>query len=137
MQLYHSTTQENEAAYISGGACSCNSVVPVNRLRTIAWLFGISKSSLCVIVRETYEAILQNQMIKLPKGDILDQVIEGFEFRWGFPNCVGAVDGTHIPPTNCRTDYYNRKGSYSIILQRLVDFKYLLKDICWLAWQSA
>ena len=109
--------------------------------RTVAWLFGISKSSVCTIVRETCDAIvqvLQMQLIKLPKGDMLDQVIEGFEFKWGFPNCVGAVDGTHIPvtpPSNCRTDYYNRKGSYSIILQGLVDFKYLLTDICWLAWQ--
>ena len=103
--------------------------------RTVAWLFGISKSSVCTIVRETCDAIvqvLQKQMIKLPKGDMLDRVIEGFEFKWGFPNCVGAVDGTHIPvtpPSNCRTDYYNRKGSYSIILQGLVDFKYLFTDI--------
>ena len=106
-----------------------------SEFRTVAWLFGISKSSVCLIVRETCEAIvhvLQKQMIKLPKGDILDQVIEGFEFRWGFPNCFGAVDGTHIPvtpPSNCRTDYFNRKGSYSIILQGLVDFKYLFTDI--------
>ena len=86
-------------------------------------------------MRETCDAIvqvLQKQLIKLPKGDMLDQVIEGFEFKWGFPNCVGAVDGTHIPvtpPSNCRTDYYNRKGSYSIIRQGLVDFKYLFTDI--------
>ena len=101
----------------------------------VAWLFGISKSSVCRIVRETCDAIiqvLQKQLIKLPKGDMLDQMIEGFEFKWGFPNCVGAVDGMHIPvtpPSNCQTDYYNRKGSYSIILQGLVDFKYLFTDI--------
>ena len=46
------------------------------------------------------------------------------------PQCVGAIDGSHIlePKDSC-TDYYNRKGWYSIILQGVVDHKYRFTDI--------
>ena len=48
------------------------------------------------------------------------------------PQCVGAVDGCHIPissPAMNRTDYYNRKGWYSMILQGVVDHSYRFIDI--------
>ena len=51
-------------------------------------------------------------------------VVRGFEEKWGFPQCFGAVDGSHIPiipPHDCPTDYFNRKGFHSIVLQALVD----------------
>ena len=41
----------------------------------------------------------------------------------GFPQCAGAIVGSHIPivvPTECHTDYFNRKGWHSIILQGMV-----------------
>ena len=103
--------------------------------RSVAWLFGISKSSVSIIVRETCDAIvnvLQRKFIKIPSGEMLNQVIDGFEQKWGFPQCAGAIDGSHIPvtsPSEYRTDFYNRKGSYSIILQGLVDDKYRFTDI--------
>ena len=51
-------------------------------------------------------------------------VVRGFEEKWGFPQCFGAVDGSHIPiipPHDCPTDYFIRKGFHSIVLQALVD----------------
>ena len=51
-------------------------------------------------------------------------VVRGFEEKWGFPQCFGAVDGSHIPIIplcDSPTDYYNRKGFHSIVLQALVD----------------
>ena len=42
----------------------------------------------------------------------------------GLPQCVGAVDGCHIPilaPKENHCDYFNRKSFHSIILQAVVD----------------
>ena len=59
-------------------------------------------------------------------------MIEGFETKWGFPQCVGAIDGSHIPirpPALNHTDFYNRKGWYSILVQAVVDHEYLFRNI--------
>ncbi len=48
-----------------------------------------------------------------------------------FPQCGGAIDGSHIPisaPKSFHTDYHNRKGWYSVILQGFVDFRYRFID---------
>ena len=104
--------------------------------RTIAHLFGVSRSTICVIVQETCSAIvtvLMKTYIAFPKDDALRAVVNGFENKWGFPQCVGAIDGSHIPisaPELNHTDYYNRKGWYSMIVQAVVDHEYLFRDIC-------
>ncbi|XP_065121943.2 uncharacterized protein [Paramisgurnus dabryanus] len=96
--------------------------------RTLAELFGMGKATVHRIVSEVCEAIrtLQSFFINLPKGEKLQEVVEGFKERWGFPQCAGAIDGSHIsvtPPSEDSKDYYNRKGSYSIILQAVVDHR--------------
>ncbi|KAG1681462.1 putative nuclease HARBI1 [Nymphon striatum] len=52
--------------------------------------------------------------------------------KWGFPNYGGAIDGSHIPiisPKEYHVDYYNRKGSYSIILQAICNDRCEFTDI--------
>ena len=103
--------------------------------RTIGHLFGIARATVCTILHDTCEAIVEvllKRYISFPTGNKLQQVIDGFESRWGVPQCVGAVDGCHIPvspPALCHTDYYNRKGWYSIIVQAVADHNYLFTDI--------
>ena len=66
--------------------------------------------------------------IKFPVGESLERVVDGFQRWWGFPQCAGPIDGSHIPvaaPELNHTDYYNRKGWYSIIIQAIVDHQYL------------
>ena len=46
--------------------------------------------------------------------------------------CVGAIDGTHIPiiaPIVDHADDVNRRGYHSIVMQAIVDSRYLFRDI--------
>ena len=50
----------------------------------------------------------------------------------GFPQCARGIDGSHIPiaaPELNNTDYYNRKGWYSMLIQAVVDHVYVFRDI--------
>lgn len=104
--------------------------------RTIAHLFGVARSTACEIVHNTCLAIVESLMstyIKFPRGDQLERVTESFQTKWGVPQCVGAIDGCHIPiaaPVGNHSDYYNRKGFYSMLLQGIVDADYCFLDIC-------
>ena len=102
---------------------------------SIGHLFGISRSTACIIVHEVCSAIntvLTPIYIKIPTEQQLKEIIDMFEKKWGFPQCAGAIDGSHIPiiaPTECHTDYFNRKGWHSIILQGVVGLTYKFWDI--------
>ncbi|CAI5789474.1 protein ANTAGONIST OF LIKE HETEROCHROMATIN PROTEIN 1-like [Podarcis lilfordi] len=91
--------------------------------RSVANQFGVGVSTASVIVMEVCEAIhdvLLQQVVRL--GDA-QAVMEGFE-QLGFPNCIGAVDETHIPilcSPHGASAYINGKGLVSMVLQALVD----------------
>ena len=103
--------------------------------RTIGHLFGVVRSTVCVIVHDTCGAIVnvfKSQYIQFPTGANLQQVINGFESKCQMIQCAGAIDGSHIqvkPPAQNHTDFYNRKGWYSIVLQGVVDHNYLFTDV--------
>lgn len=84
---------------------------------------------MCVIVNEVCQAIVQvllPQYIKFPTGEMVTKTVEGFEKTWKVPQCMGAIDGSHIhilAPAN------NRKGWYSMLIQGTVDYRYCFTDI--------
>ena len=48
---------------------------------------------------DTCDAIachLLAKYVKIPQEEHLQQVIDGFEQQWGFPQTVGTIDGTHV-----------------------------------------
>ena len=104
--------------------------------RTLSHLFGVGRSSVCEIVQNTCRAIvsvLMDVYISFPMGNALNEVVNGFEEKWGYPQCAGAIDGSHIPisaPASSHTDYYNRKGYYSMVIQAVIDHQYIFRDIC-------
>lgn len=104
--------------------------------RTVSHLFSVAWSTVCSIVQDTCRAIVRqliNSYIQFTTGEALVSVVEGFERIWGFPQCAGAIDGSHIPicaPRLNHTDYYNRKGWYSMIVQAVVNNEYVFRDIC-------
>ena len=102
--------------------------------RTIAHLFGVSTSFVCICIKDVCEAINQrlSRVIKFPQGEELVQVINNYEKKWGMPMCAGAIDGTHIPilaPEESHLAYVNRKGYHSIIMQAVVDSNYIFRDV--------
>ena len=96
--------------------------------RTISNLFGVGRSTACDGFWDVCHAIYNFR----PKGDEVKRMTKLFELKFGFLMCGGAIDGTHIPiiaPEEYHTDYYNRKGLYSILLQGLVNHEYKFIDI--------
>jgi hypothetical protein len=68
--------------------------------RTLGHLFGVCRGTVCVIFHEIIDAInaiLQHSYLKFPSGQSLRNVVDGYRTRWNFPQCCGAIDGTHIP----------------------------------------
>ena len=74
---------------------------------------------------ETFsQSILSDQLERV------QEVIDSFG-QLGFPQCCGAIDGSHIPiraPTLNPEDYYNRRSFHSI-LQAVVDSSTCFTDI--------
>ena len=95
--------------------------------RTLGQKFGLVRSTICSIIHDTCEAIctiLTPKYIKFPTGARLNYIVQHYNDRWGFPQCVGAIDGMHVPikgPSANPADYYNHKHFHSIILQGVCD----------------
>ena len=103
--------------------------------RTVANLFGVSTAFVCLCVKDVSTAVLRKlkaRFLSIPKGDDLREVMRLYKQKWGFPLCAGAVDGTHIriqAPAEDHTDYVNRKNYHCIVMQALVDSRYLFRDV--------
>ena len=102
--------------------------------RTIAHLFGVSTSFVCICIKDVCEAINKrlSRVIKFQHGEELVQVINDYEKKWGMPMCAGAIVGTHIPILALEEShlvYVNRKGYHSIIMQAVVDSNYIFRDV--------
>ncbi|XP_039337474.1 protein ANTAGONIST OF LIKE HETEROCHROMATIN PROTEIN 1-like [Mauremys reevesii] len=93
--------------------------------RSVAKQFGVGKSTVGKVVAEVTEAIRRVIYPKVAGIKDIPKVIAGFE-RMGFPNCAGAIDGSHVsiacPPQGAH-EYLNRKGYYSIVMQALMDHR--------------
>uniref|UniRef100_A0A452GLE3 Putative nuclease HARBI1 n=1 Tax=Gopherus agassizii TaxID=38772 RepID=A0A452GLE3_9SAUR len=87
--------------------------------------FGVGKSTVGAAVMQVAKAIIKLLLRKVVTLGNVQVIVDGFA-AMGFPNCGGAIDGTHIPilaPEHQGTQYINRKGYFSMVLQALVDHK--------------
>ena len=103
--------------------------------RTISHLFGVGISTVCVVLHDFCQSVVDVmglRYLSLPSEDKLRAIRDGFRTKWGFPQCIGAIDGTHIPiiaPKEHPLDYYNRKGYHSLLMQALVDDEYRFLNV--------
>lgn len=120
--------------------------------------FRIGKSTTSNIIRETTNLIWKKMQFVFPNPSkaMWEDIALSFGNRWGFPNCLGAIDGKHViiqvlkfsllfyniynnvnkfisikafPNHNSLT--FNYKHSHSIVLMAVADadYKFILVDI--------
>uniref|UniRef100_A0A8C3F930 Putative nuclease HARBI1 n=1 Tax=Chrysemys picta bellii TaxID=8478 RepID=A0A8C3F930_CHRPI len=93
--------------------------------RSVGNQFAVGKSTVGVAVIQvanTIKDLLISRVVTLGNVQV---IVDGFA-AMGFPNCGGAIDGTHNPilsPEHQATEYINRKGYFSMLLEALVDHK--------------
>ena len=91
---------------------------------------ALGKSTVGEILRQVCAAICNNfgHLIAWPAGQRLARIAHAFQSKQCLPNCIGAIDGSHIyiaSPSNTivAADHRNRNKSFSILLQGVVDSK--------------
>ncbi|CAG2218803.1 putative nuclease HARBI1 [Mytilus edulis] len=95
----------------------------LDTIRKIADRFGVSESTVIMCRERVTAAILNNlkqKIISWPTQHEMQDEVNAFQQRNGFPGIVGAVDGTHIrikAPSSHPQSYVNRKGFHSIQVQ--------------------
>ena len=106
------------------------------RYRKVANAFGISRSSVSLIIRRVCYVLTHDlgpNYIKLPQSEEEVKTLSSkFHVKHGFPQCLGAIDGTHIfikRPGDSPTDYLNRKNRYMLNVQAVCDYRYCFTDV--------
>ena len=91
---------------------------------------ALGKSTVHEILRQVCSAISIHlgHLVAWPTGRRLMRIATAFQSKQCFPNCIGAIDGSHIyisAPSNTivAADHRNRNKSFSILLQAVVDSK--------------
>ena len=79
---------------------------------------------LCQVIIESF---MEKYMFLPDSKEKWLSMAKEFEEKWQFANCVGAIDGKHIPlinPFNSGSTYFNYKSFFSIALLALIDANY-------------
>lgn len=59
-------------------------------------------------------------------------IAHDYNNKWNFPHCLGVIYGKHIViqcPEHSGSEFYNYKGTFSIVLMALVDANYIFSYI--------
>ncbi|XP_030761187.1 protein ANTAGONIST OF LIKE HETEROCHROMATIN PROTEIN 1-like [Sitophilus oryzae] len=105
--------------------------------QTIAFSYRVGRSTVSKIVRNVCQEIwktLQPKYLPSPNRKMWLQSVEDFLVLWGFPNCLGSIDGKHIKlkcPRRSGSAYFCYKNYFSIVLLAIVDphYKFMVVDI--------
>ncbi|XP_065438983.1 uncharacterized protein LOC135981276 [Chrysemys picta bellii] len=93
--------------------------------RSVGNQFGVGKFTVGAAVIQVANAITELLLSRVVTLGNVQVIVDDFA-AMGFPNCGGAIDGTHIPILGLDhqgSQYINHKGYFSMVLQALVDHK--------------
>lgn len=102
--------------------------------RVAAEHFGVSNATVFRCINAFCVVMTNNNhhFITFPSSDEAAAIADRLEQQHGYIQAFGALDGSHIainPPSNGLADYLNRKMYPSLVLQGLVDDKYMFRDV--------
>ncbi|XP_045760625.1 putative nuclease HARBI1 [Maniola jurtina] len=100
--------------------------------RYLQAFYRVSRSAISVFIPEVLDAIVNylELYVRIPDHNEWQEIEDGFRTRWNFPGCHGAIDGKHVlidAPPNSGSEYFNYKGSNSIVLLAVVDHDYCFR----------
>ena len=103
--------------------CGCS-----NRMLAERWQH--SPSTISAVIHEvlgivTSDAVTKFLMVRYNTREVQPQILQNKKFSPFFDNCIGAIDGTHIPavaPENEQHAFHNQKGTVMQNLLGVVNF---------------
>ena len=106
------------------------------RMRKTSNAFGLSRPSVSITIRRVCAAICEHLgplFIRLPttEAEVKEKTSQFFD-RFSLPQCLGAVDGTHIEikqPSRNATDFVNQKSRFSLNVQACCDCSCQFMDV--------
>lgn len=89
------------------------------------------------IVHETCQVIweeLVNEFMPVPTKEHWEKVSVEYNDKWGFPNCIGSIDGKHCQikcPKHSGSSHFNYLKYFSLVLQGVADAekKFVIVDV--------
>ena len=106
------------------------------RSRKTANAFGLSRSCVSIVIRRVTRAVAMHLgpiYIQVPvTEEAVHEKVAKFFRIFAVPQCIGAIDGTHIDikqPSSNSTDYINRKSRFSLNVQACCDYRYHFMDV--------
>ncbi|KAL7287592.1 hypothetical protein TKK_0018239 [Trichogramma kaykai] len=101
-----------------------------NDITSFSLAHRISETAILYIIKNTFIAIheaLADIYLRQPSRPTWRNVAEGFKTFWNIPNCIGSIDGMHVPivaPNNSGSLYFNYKKFNSIVLLAICNHRY-------------
>ena len=104
--------------------------------KSLAYGFWVAPNTIVSIVPEVCQAIhCHDTAFKCPTTeDEWKDVARGISEKWDFHHCCGCINVKHVrikAPPHSGSQYYNKKGYYSIIMLAVVDanYKFMYVDV--------
>lgn len=103
--------------------------------RHMSSIYRLSQSSFRNIIEQVCDALIvefRSEFMAFTNENWL-AVANEFNYRWNYPNCLGSIDGKHVPiicPPNSGSLFYNYKVRYSFVV---ISWYYFYSNVSFIA----